>query len=1050
MAFTPCYTLKAHLKQICDENPQFGNLWATWELNQKAFSEMLNNIVRTYPHYSMHDSNHSETIISNIEMLLGVERIKALSPTDVWLLLNSAYAHDIGMVLLHSDVQKLWSEGAFQDFIVGEKNSNDAYLRQAIAYIEKIESNRLERIDDLSWPLSVSDYTTYIISCYFRNKHAEFSQQYISKMHEKWSLDLGHNKLISDRLIHVLGEISFMHTRNPIDLLSIDYKANGFCTDYMHPRFVAELLRFGDLLDADGNRFNKYTELSCGISSESSAIHKQKHQSTRHILITPDVIEFTANCPDNEVYREVRRWLTWLESETEFFALHWTEIVPQGFVGHAPKLCKKELLLSGFPDEFGTTDLRFEISQEKAFDIIEGSNVYKEKYIFVREFVQNAIDAVKIQMWRDLKHGVHIEFRNKPISELSRLMPFEIPPNVFECYVVSVKIETLSSVQTKVTISDNGTGISIETLKMMCKAGDSYATRKALTREIREMPPWLRPTGGFGIGLQSAFLVTDTFEIQTNSDDGNPLRITLESRKSDGYIQVSELNESIPRGTQMIVLLENESNLTFNFGGNVDRFFSQQFDPITEDKSPMTALKVLDVFSGNCESSMFNINVACNGESTPIERISLYEELREKGKENLDYVYLISESLSSITLWTKPESVFATVYLSSGKSMRNEYFFKGMKVDKGAHYQTYFHEFKIDMHGFETKGNLALSRDEFTLECQKHISPIIDRVVKFAIEILKQEVDLRGEFGMCKLLREQKDCQAIKEREKFHCIDFLLACKLFFDDFDISDYKYMFDFIDRKIRLLRLNNDRYNIEEVAFSEIANKFPELFFVNTEGNPDPWRNSSEDYEIKVTQLINDSKQIFQGEDIVFDTELISAFRIFRISEVHMLRFDISNSHGYRVEKTTKNEKCSVIVDSKTERYILRCMSSKNNRGFRAVIPSIENYDVLAVTHYYGHFMSSSFGTHYGINSPMTSEDSKHVRMMKKEAFVDGITSREDFSRLIAFTVENHAPCSSGNEDAIRECYIKLIGDYYDIMNDPKSEDIIQDAGDLEEIN
>ena len=41
--------------------------------------------------------------------------------------------------------------------------------------------------------------------------------------------------------------------------------------------------------------------------------------------------------------------------------------------------------------------------------------------------------------------------------------------------------------------------------------------QNALKKEIQSMPKWLQPTAGFGIGLQSVFLVTDRFEIETNN-----------------------------------------------------------------------------------------------------------------------------------------------------------------------------------------------------------------------------------------------------------------------------------------------------------------------------------------------------------------------------------------------------------------------------------------------------------------------------------------------------------------------------------------------------
>ena len=58
------------------------------------------------------------------------------------------------------------------------------------------------------------------------------------------------------------------------------------------------------------------------------------------------------------------------------------------------------------PDIEGTTDLKIAISQEKAFDIIEGYNIYDDKFVFIREVIQNALDATKLKLWQDLKNGI--------------------------------------------------------------------------------------------------------------------------------------------------------------------------------------------------------------------------------------------------------------------------------------------------------------------------------------------------------------------------------------------------------------------------------------------------------------------------------------------------------------------------------------------------------------------------------------------------------------------------------------------------------------------
>lgn len=70
--------------------------------------------------------------------------------------------------------------------------------------------------------------------------------------------------------------------------------------------------------------------------------------------------------------------------------------------GYAPRFDHKELLIRGVPDIEGVAGLKFEISQDKAFQMIEGSNIYKDRFVFIREVIQNAMDASKLQLWKDL------------------------------------------------------------------------------------------------------------------------------------------------------------------------------------------------------------------------------------------------------------------------------------------------------------------------------------------------------------------------------------------------------------------------------------------------------------------------------------------------------------------------------------------------------------------------------------------------------------------------------------------------------------------------
>ena len=334
------------------------------------------------------------------------------------------------------------------------------------------------------------------------------------------------------------------------------------------------MLRLGDLLEADNSRFEPTAELVTGKLPQDSAAHKGKHEATIHLLITPEQIEYRADCPNHAVYRETRVFLDWLESELTFAAINWLSLIPKELGGTAPRLTKKELLLNGKPDIENTSDLRFGISQEKAFEIIEGSGIYNDKMIFLRELIQNAEDASKIQLWRDLqKRPVLYLVDNADKNDLSHLQPYDIKSEAFDSYKITVDMRQEPDEKFRIRIIDRGTGMSVDTVKQMCRVGTSYHQDKARRREIEAMPAWLRPTAGFGIGLKSVCLVAPVFTIYSRTEEG-AIKVTVESRKKEGYVQIEKGEFWEEQGTCVEVVFDQ---LQINIP------MKKSYDPFGED-----------------------------------------------------------------------------------------------------------------------------------------------------------------------------------------------------------------------------------------------------------------------------------------------------------------------------------------------------------------------------------------------------------------------------------------------------------------------------------
>jgi len=94
------------LKSRCEADPDVAPLGAQWEFDRRLIAGALSGVALTFPHYSRHDASHSNTILLQLARVMGPDRINGLSATDLWLLVEAAYYHDLGMVLTDKEARQ--------------------------------------------------------------------------------------------------------------------------------------------------------------------------------------------------------------------------------------------------------------------------------------------------------------------------------------------------------------------------------------------------------------------------------------------------------------------------------------------------------------------------------------------------------------------------------------------------------------------------------------------------------------------------------------------------------------------------------------------------------------------------------------------------------------------------------------------------------------------------------------------------------------------------------------------------------------------------------
>lgn len=1010
--------LESHLQSLCDDSPNYEPLQATWLLNKRACSNSLKSVILHYPHFSLHDESHAQTVIANIERLLG-NRIITLSPTDTWLLLHAAYAHDLGMITQWDKIETLWKSKRFQHFLGTLLNSADKEISEAARFVQNTGST--PTLDNTVWPLQAYRYVQLINAAYFRQHHAHSSQEYIQYYGSQIGLDFGHSDLIPTRLIKLLGIICHMHTTQSEEIFTLDHQTNGFGSDYAHPRLIAVLLRLGDLLDIDNGRFSAASETAFGTLPSSSVPHKEKHEATTHLLITPTSIEFRSDCPNQAAYLEARNFVNQLETELDFWAKYWLDIVPDSFEGAAPRLRKKELLLAGVQDLDGVADLHLCISQQKAFEIIEGSNLYENPFIFVREILQNAEDASKLQLWSDIISGTYQAWLSSELlpDQASDLQPYDIPSAVFFNYPISISLSTLENGMTQVRVTDHGTGISINDFKKMCKVGSKYNDSIALQEQISTMPKWLRPTAGFGIGLQSIFLLADYFEIDTDTGS-EAYHATVQSCKYGGYLQLYKTSRLPSRGTTITVQFHTPESFKYSIGGETERYITSFWDPISK-VNDLGQVLVVETIQKCKLYSIFPTHITCTAKSiTPptLPEVPIMDFTPSNYIPYDDHHFIrVNTKENPIHIWDTENYAHITIQPSLFGSSQQVCLFKGILVSKNAPYfPLHGLDAKIDVYGLDTKSTITLDRSSFTRDGNKAYYHIFvsnfTKILDYLISESQPENNSAQAEGYtpyliwrnCSAEQQNRFPEALRSKctEPIHvlssdfeetrnpaseCISNLENYYFFYSDyFFISASLNPIDFneIGTTLTKLDINSTHAVIIDRIFSEAA-------------------------------IRNTLKTLFKPSPNV-------NFWLYQVSTDH----SITTVHCQDIEtrKILIYGLCSTISGFRYNLFM-------RNTAMRYCIPAIEKYDKIAVQTLPGGIAHICDFACNHIISPFTREEFDQYSTMSTADFVNHVFQSPSFSTLIDYVANHKATSAEVTQDDIKAQYTDLICEFHAIF-------------------
>lgn len=408
----------------CCKDEVYTNILIEWINTKPVYANYTQMIMKSYGNYSKHDQSHSISILESIYAIIGKKRVARMDIMDLWLLLHCAYAHDIGMPYTYDEAKRFWdsineTESMFRKFLeecLASSKDNDA--KEAAEYI--IAASKRMKSPDLGelagkraetkyslekptsrWPLEVGRYCEYLTTEYCRKNHTNRSEEFMTKKADGVVYNTPY--VLSSRFYKIIAKCSMVHGENFDSVMRLDedeWAKEGKC----HPAFVAALLRLGDLLDIDNNRFDSIVLEYYGRLPQISELHKMKHEAITHINLAEDKIEVTAKSVNLDVCKCISDWFSYIDQEVKDLIFAWGQIAPEKMKG-----CKLTIpILKNYycNQEFSDYESQeFNVNKEMLINLVIGRNLYNSKLDFIREYLQNSMDALKMKFWMDLEDG---------------------------------------------------------------------------------------------------------------------------------------------------------------------------------------------------------------------------------------------------------------------------------------------------------------------------------------------------------------------------------------------------------------------------------------------------------------------------------------------------------------------------------------------------------------------------------------------------------------------------------------------------------------------
>lgn len=446
-------------------------------LIEPEVAKTLEYIKTQFPNFTEHGIQHSLRIINYIYSIMSEDLKQNISDVEIFCFIMAAFFHDMGMTLV--DVE--------------DKDNQ-------------------------------------------RTNHHLYAYRPIKNFFEKYMQMLVERRRLEKCIIFV----SEAHGRSIEEL----YNDNDFRKietiegQVLRYGLLAILLRIGDLMDLEEQRvceFNMHMNLEY-YNNPVSLVHNRRHLDDITYNYSPSKITVSVLTDGREKYKVWSQWLEYLDEEIMYANTHY-------LIGENSDFFRNyklpEVIKCVKPSEnakFAVEEIRFQVDDTGALWDIITKSVYTNEFDYIRELIQNAIDATLLKIYLDDKEN--IEYQS---------------PRSWHCN--DKVMIAYSQKEGTLWVEDHGTGMNENELSNYL-----FKTANSGYKYMKKREFMFPAIAKFGIGFVACLTKADKIQILTRTQSDNGINAEIESKSTIAFIE-----KNIQRAWQgTTVILHVKEKYSFN------------------------------------------------------------------------------------------------------------------------------------------------------------------------------------------------------------------------------------------------------------------------------------------------------------------------------------------------------------------------------------------------------------------------------------------------------------------------------------------------------